>query len=76
LTERQKEVASWLGEGLTDGEIAARLEIGLHTVKAHVSELLERTSTPGRGRLQAWIWRDRMASEFARRVPGKPVKYK
>jgi DNA-binding NarL/FixJ family response regulator len=75
FTAREKEVGSWLAEGLSDGEIAGELRIGVHTVKAHVSELLRKTRTAARTQFMAWVWRNRMAFELAQRSPRKPVKY-
>jgi DNA-binding CsgD family transcriptional regulator len=76
FTARQKEIGAWLAEGLTDAEIADKLDIGVETVKAHVSDLLARTRKPARTRLMAWIWRNRTAFEVRKPGPDKPVKYK
>ena len=75
FTAREKEVGSWLAEGLSDGEIAGELRIGVHTVKAHVSELLRKTRTPASTQFTAWVWRNRIAFELAQRGSRKPVKY-
>lgn len=45
LTERQREVLRLLVEGLTNKEIAQRMEIALATVKNHVHGLLARLGT-------------------------------
>ena len=76
FTAREKEVGSWLAEGLSDGEIAGELRIGVHTVKAHVSELLRKTRTAARTQFMAWVWRNRMTFELAQRGSHKPVKYR
>lgn len=75
FTAREKEVGGWLAEGLSDAEIAGKLDIGVSTVKAHVSELLRKTKTRGRTHFMAWVCRNRMAFELAQRPAGKPVKY-
>lgn len=75
FSPREKQVGGYLAEGFTDQEIADRLELALHGIKAHVKELLRKTKTRGRTQLQAWIWRDRMAAELAHRGSRKPVKY-
>ena len=40
LTEREEEVLKCLKDGLTNKEIAEKLNITHHTVKAHVSSIL------------------------------------
>ncbi len=42
LSEREREILSLLAQGLTNREIAARLEISDKTVKFHVSNILEK----------------------------------
>ncbi|WP_030543898.1 response regulator transcription factor [Streptomyces albus] len=51
LTEREREVLSLLGAGLSNGEIAERLHLGVTTVKTHVSSLMAKTGAEGRVRL-------------------------
>ncbi|MGW1213293.1 response regulator [Streptomyces sp. NPDC002499] len=53
LTGRESEVLRHLAEGLTNAEIARRLEVGPATVKSHVAAVLAKTGT--RDRTQAVI---------------------
>ncbi|WP_245565208.1 response regulator transcription factor [Nocardioides insulae] len=48
LTDREREVALAVGEGLSNAEIAARLYLSVPTVKAHVSRLFEKLGTTNR----------------------------
>jgi DNA-binding NarL/FixJ family response regulator len=48
LTEREKEVLSLLGKGLSNKEIARDLSVSEKTVKAHVSSILSKLNLPGR----------------------------
>ncbi|MEV7419650.1 response regulator transcription factor [Streptomyces sp. NPDC089919] len=48
LTDREREVLVMLGEGLPNSEIAARLGIGVGTVKTHVGSILDKTGTASR----------------------------
>lgn len=48
LTNREQEVIGLLGEGLSNKEIATRLHIAVHTVKSHVSNILEKLALHSR----------------------------
>lgn len=48
LTERELEVATAVGRGLSNAEIAAALHLSVPTVKGHVSKLFEKLETTNR----------------------------
>ena len=48
LTGREREVLAMLGEGLSNQEIAARMGIGIGTVKTHVGAILDKTGSTSR----------------------------
>lgn len=48
LTEREREVAVAVGQGLSNAEIAQRLHLSVATVKAHVSHLLDKLGAANR----------------------------
>ncbi len=51
LTARERDVLDLVGAGLSNGEIAERLHIGVTTVKTHITALMTKTSSPNRVRL-------------------------
>jgi DNA-binding NarL/FixJ family response regulator len=48
LTSREREVLQWLGQGLSNRQIAARLDISEHTVKFHVSAIYAKLGVASR----------------------------
>ena len=54
LTPREREVLAWLGEGLSDAEIARRLYVSTDTVQSHMLNLLRKLGVSSR--LQALIF--------------------
>jgi DNA-binding NarL/FixJ family response regulator len=58
LTPREVEVIDLLGEGLSNKEIAVRLNIAVHTVKSHVHNVLEKLAL--RSRLEVAAFRHRL----------------
>ena len=63
LTERELEVLSLVGQGLSNREIAARLVISEKTVKTHVSNLLSKLNLEDRTRLAIYAIKKGMVSE-------------
>ena len=59
MTAREKEVVTLIAEGLSNKEIALRLNIATHTVKSHVRNLMEKLELHTRLQIAA----------FANRVP-------
>ena len=48
LTNRERQVIDLLGEGLSNKEISARMNIAVHTVKSHVHNVLEKLALRSR----------------------------
>jgi two-component system nitrate/nitrite response regulator NarL len=55
LTSREREIAKLLEQGLSNKEIAARLEIELATVKNHVHSILTKLNARRRGQAAAML---------------------
>jgi DNA-binding CsgD family transcriptional regulator/pimeloyl-ACP methyl ester carboxylesterase len=57
LTEREREVLGLIAGGESNGEIAARLELSVHTVERHVSNIYRKIDARGRADATAWALR-------------------
>jgi two-component system, NarL family, nitrate/nitrite response regulator NarL len=55
LTAREREIAALIEQGLSNKEIAERLEIGLPTVKNHVHNILTKLKAARRGQAAAML---------------------
>jgi DNA-binding NarL/FixJ family response regulator len=62
LTEREIEVLTEIGAGLSNAEIAGKLRISAATVKTHINHLLAKTGTRDRGQLVAYAFRKGLAA--------------
>jgi DNA-binding NarL/FixJ family response regulator len=51
VTERERDVLALVGAGLSNPEIAARLHLGVTTVKTHVANLMTKTGSANRVQL-------------------------
>jgi DNA-binding NarL/FixJ family response regulator len=57
LTARERDIASLIGEGCSNKQIAARLNVELATVKNHVHNILEKLQVGRRGEVAARLRR-------------------
>ena len=58
LTRREHEVIDLIGEGLSNKEIAQRLNIATHTVKSHVRNVMEKLTLHTRLQISAYYHRE------------------
>ena len=58
MTSREREVIALIGEGLSNKEIAARLNIATHTVKSHVRNVMEKLALHTRLQIAAFAHRE------------------
>jgi DNA-binding NarL/FixJ family response regulator len=63
LTDREREVLALVGDGHSNAEIAARLHVGITTVKTHVANLMTKTATGNRVRLAVLATRNRITPD-------------
>jgi len=57
MTTREREVVGLIGEGLSNKEIASRLNIATHTVKSHVRNVMEKLTLHTRLQIAAFSHR-------------------
>lgn len=62
LTEREVEVLTEIGAGLSNAEIAGKLRISGATVKSHINHLLAKTRSRDRGQLVGYAFRHGLAA--------------
>ena len=62
MTPREREVIDLIAEGLSNKEIARRLDVGTHTVKSHVRNIMEKLMLHTRLQIAAYVHSDRSAS--------------
>ena len=62
LTEREIEVLTEIGAGLSNAEIAGKLRISGATVKSHINHLLGKTGLRDRGQLVGYAFRHGLAA--------------
>lgn len=58
MTRREQEVIELIGEGLSNKEIAQRLNIATHTVKSHVRNVMEKLTLHTRLQIAAYAHRE------------------
>jgi DNA-binding NarL/FixJ family response regulator len=58
MTRREREVIELIGEGLSNKEIAQRLNVAAHTVKSHVRNVMEKLALHTRLQIAAYVRRD------------------
>jgi non-specific serine/threonine protein kinase len=59
LTAREREVATLIARGLTNGQIAASLSISPRTVDRHVANILDALGLTARTQVAAWVGQQR-----------------
>lgn len=62
MTRREREVIELIGEGLSNKEIAQRLNIATHTVKSHVRNVMEKLALHTRLQIAAHAHREGLLS--------------
>ena len=68
-TAREMQVLEMISSGLSNKEIARRLNIGLATTKSHVHSLLGKLGLQRRGQAAAWIRAQQASSDLGNRPP-------
>ena len=69
VTAREREIATLLAQGLSNGEIAARLFLSPYTVQDHVKSLFEKVGVASRQELVARVFLDEYLPEVIQHTP-------
>jgi DNA-binding NarL/FixJ family response regulator len=56
LSDRELQIVELVADGLTNQQIAEKLEISKRTVDNHISNILTKTATDNRVALVRWAW--------------------
>ena len=59
ITERQREISALVTEGLSNKQIALRLNVSEGTIKIHLHNVYQRVGVRGRTALAAMLLRDK-----------------
>lgn len=70
LAPQEKTIALLVSQGLTNGEIALRLNVAHGTVRNHVSTILEKLELPNRAALAVYAVKNNL-----RNITQEPHKY-
>jgi len=63
LTDREREVAALIAEGLTNKEVATRLRLSVRTAENHVLNVMNKLGLDNRAQVAAWFTRNRAAED-------------
>lgn len=64
LTEREKQVALLVREGLSNKEIAENLYVSVHTVKAELEHIYEKLNLKNRVQLAIYVLKSELTSNI------------
>jgi DNA-binding NarL/FixJ family response regulator len=60
LSERERQIAQVISEGLTNQEIAAQLFISISTVKTHLASIQHKLGVRNRVEIASWAWENQL----------------
>lgn len=69
LTDREREIAGLVAQGMANREIAEKLVLSVRTVETHVSRVLTKLGLGSRGQLTAWAHEAGLMSDVRGEVP-------
>ncbi len=64
LTKREQQVIDWVSEGITNKEIADKLNLSVYTVKSHIHNILEKLALRSRVQIASYSFTKRKGSDI------------
>jgi DNA-binding NarL/FixJ family response regulator len=56
LSAREREVAEWIAQGISNADIAARMVVSKRTIEKHIAHILDKLGLENRAQIVRWVF--------------------